>query len=45
MYIFFIIYGAGIEPNSLLLPPFIGLLYQPWTVDGDDCGTITEMNE
>jgi hypothetical protein len=24
---------------------FIGLLYQPWMVDGDGCGAIGGMNE
>jgi hypothetical protein len=35
--IFLFLYGAGVEP-------FIGLLYQPWMVDGDDCGAISGMN-
>jgi hypothetical protein len=38
-------YGAGVEPSPLLLRPFIGLLYQPWMVDGDDCGAVSGMNE
>jgi hypothetical protein len=38
-------YGAGVEPSLLLLRPFIGLLYQPWMIDGDDCGAISGMNE
>jgi hypothetical protein len=25
--------------------PFIGLLYQPWMIDGDDSGAISGMNE
>jgi hypothetical protein len=33
------IYLAVVEP----LRPFIGLLYQPWKIDGDDCGVISEM--
>jgi hypothetical protein len=39
------IYGAGFEPSPLLLRPVICLLYQPWMIDGDDCGTISGMNE
>jgi hypothetical protein len=39
------IYGAGVEPSPLLLRPFIGLLHQPWMIDGDDCGVISGMNE
>jgi hypothetical protein len=38
-------YGAGVEPSPLLLRPFIDLLYQPWMIDGDDCGEISGMNE
>jgi hypothetical protein len=34
-----------VEPNTLLLRPFIGLLYRPWTIDSDDCGAIGEMND
>jgi hypothetical protein len=33
--------GAGLEPSPLLLRPFIGLLYQLWFIDGDDCGAIS----
>jgi hypothetical protein len=36
-YILFI-YGAGVEPSPPLLRSVIGLLYQPWMIDGDDCG-------
>jgi hypothetical protein len=44
--IFFIfMYGAGVEPSPLLLQPFIGLLYQPWLIDGDDCRAISGINE
>jgi hypothetical protein len=38
-------YGAGVEPSPLLLRSFIGLLYQPWVIDGDDYGAISGMNE
>jgi hypothetical protein len=34
-------YWARVEPSPLLLWPFIGLLYQPWMIDGDECGAIT----
>jgi hypothetical protein len=27
-----------VEPSSLLLLPFIALLYQTWVIDGDDSG-------
>jgi hypothetical protein len=36
---------AEVEPSPMLLRSFIGLLYQPWTLDGDDCGAIGGMNE
>jgi hypothetical protein len=39
------IYEAGVEPSPLLLRPFIALLYQPWMIDGDDCGAVSGMNE
>jgi hypothetical protein len=42
--IFLFIRGSGVEPSSLLLRSFIGLLYQPWMIDGDDCGAISGMN-
>jgi hypothetical protein len=38
-------YGAVVQPNSLILPLFNDLFYQPWMVDGgdggDDCGGIS----
>jgi hypothetical protein len=34
-----------VEPSPLLLLPFIGLLYQPWMIDDDDCGAIIGMND
>jgi hypothetical protein len=34
-----------VEPSPLLLRLFIGLLYQSWMIDGDDCGVISHMNE
>jgi hypothetical protein len=37
--------GAGVEPNPLLLQPFIGLLHQPWMTDDDYCGVIIGINE
>jgi hypothetical protein len=33
------------EPGSLLLQLFIGLLYQHWMVGGDDCGAVSMMSE
>jgi hypothetical protein len=41
----FFILGAGVEPSSLLLRSFIGLLCQHWMTDGDDCAAIGAMNE
>jgi hypothetical protein len=37
--------GAVMDPSPLLLRSFIGLLYQPWMIDGDDCGAVGGMNE
>jgi hypothetical protein len=34
-----------VEPSLLLPLPFIGLMYQPWMIDGDDCGAIRGMKE
>jgi hypothetical protein len=42
---FLFIYGTGVEPAPILLRSFIGVLYQPWMADGDDCGAISGMNE
>jgi hypothetical protein len=42
--VFKFIIGAGVESSPLLLPAFIGLLCQPWMLDGDDCGTVSGMN-
>jgi hypothetical protein len=42
---FLFIYEAAVEPSPLLLRPFIGLLYQLWMIDGDDCGAISGTNE
>jgi hypothetical protein len=41
----FFICGAGVEPSPLLLRLFIGLLYQPLMIDGDDCGAVSGMNK
>jgi hypothetical protein len=35
---------AGVEQSPLLLQSFIGLLYQPWMIDADDCGVISGTN-
>jgi hypothetical protein len=34
-----------VEQSPLLLRPFIGLLYQPWMVDGDGCVAVSGRNE
>jgi hypothetical protein len=34
-----------VELGPVLLRLFLGLLYPPWMVDGDDCGAISGMNE
>jgi hypothetical protein len=39
------VYGAGVQPNLLLQRLFIGIMYQPWMIDGDDCGAVSGMNE
>jgi hypothetical protein len=41
----FLIYGAGMEPNPLLLRPFSGIFCRPWITDDDDCGAVSGMNE
>jgi hypothetical protein len=43
-YYFLFLFEGGVEPRPLLLRPFIGLLYQPWVTDGDDCGAISGTN-
>jgi hypothetical protein len=40
-----LVYGAGVEPSPLLLWSFIGLLYQPLMIDGDDFGVNSGKNE
>jgi hypothetical protein len=37
--------AAGMEGNPLLLRPFVGLLYDPWLIVGDDTSAISGMNE
>jgi hypothetical protein len=44
-YYFSFIYEAGVDPSTLLLWPFIGLLNQHWMIDVDYCRTISGMNE
>jgi hypothetical protein len=41
---FLFIYGTGVEPSPLLLRPLIVSLYQPWVIDGDDCGAVGSVN-
>jgi hypothetical protein len=36
---------AGGKTSPLLLKPFVGLLYQHWMLDGDNCGAISGMNK
>jgi hypothetical protein len=43
--ILFLYLWDGVKPSSLLLRPFIGLLYHSYMIDGDDCGTISVINE
>jgi hypothetical protein len=45
LFYFLSICGAKVEPSPLLQQPLIGLLYQPWIIDGDGCGAINGMNE
>jgi hypothetical protein len=42
---FLFICGDGLEQSRPLLQPIVGLLYQPWIIDGGDCETISGMNE
>jgi hypothetical protein len=39
------IYWAGVKPSSLLPRLLIDQLYEPWMIDGVDCGAITGINE
>jgi hypothetical protein len=32
------IHGVCLKPSPLILSSFIGQLYQPWMIDGNDCG-------
>jgi hypothetical protein len=34
-----------VESSPPLLRPLIGLLYQPWMIDGDDCGAVDGMTK
>jgi hypothetical protein len=45
MFYFLFTYEAGVEPSPLVLRQLIGLLYQPWMIDGDDCGAVGGMND
>jgi hypothetical protein len=44
-FIHLFIYWAGVEPSPLLLRSLIGLLYQPWMMDGDDYEAIGGMHD
>jgi hypothetical protein len=39
------IYGTGVEPSSLLLCQFLGLLCHYWMILRDDCEEISGKNE
>jgi hypothetical protein len=34
-----------VEPSPILLHQFIGILYQRWMINGDDCGEISGVSE
>jgi hypothetical protein len=38
-------YVAIVEPGPLLLRPFIGLLYLPWIIGGNDLGDVSGKND
>jgi hypothetical protein len=42
---FSFIYRTGMNSSPLLVLPVPCLLNKPWTIDGDDCGAISGMNE
>jgi hypothetical protein len=44
-FLFVSFYGAGVEPSPLLLRSLMGLLYQPWMIDGHVCRDISGINE
>jgi hypothetical protein len=44
LYVHFI-YRVAVAPSPLLMRTFIGPLYQPWMIDGDDCGAVGGMND
>jgi hypothetical protein len=44
-YYSFYLSRAGVEQSPLLLWPLIGLLYQPWMIDGFDCKAVSGMNK
>jgi hypothetical protein len=45
-YCFSFIYLWGWSgTKSTIIAAIIGLLYQPWVIDGDDCGAASGMNE
>jgi hypothetical protein len=43
--IIIIMHGSGVKTCPQLLRPFIGLYYQPWAIDGADCGATGAMND
>jgi hypothetical protein len=42
---FLFIYWTGVEPSPLLLRSLVGLLYQSWITDGEDCEGIGGTND
>jgi hypothetical protein len=45
MRVFLFIYGAGMVSGPELQRQFIDLLYQPWMIDSDDCGSVSGKND
>jgi hypothetical protein len=45
-YIMVVIYlSVWSASKSNIILTYIGLLYQPWMIDGDDCRAVNGMNE
>jgi hypothetical protein len=45
LFYFLFICKAGVESSPLLLLSLISLIFQPWAIDGDECGAINGINE
>jgi hypothetical protein len=39
-FVYLFIFWAEVEPS-----PYMGILYQPWVIDGDDCRATGELND